>query len=162
MCSQHALRSLTVTLSMLGDVLKTLIVFCSTSSRETVCSQTKWLVLSQLASKSKLRSLVIEKRLRISVYKALAFFIVSFTIIPLTSKKGALNVKESLCQLITLYSDLLLLTLLIMCFQYSCLALRTILRNSLIFKSVLLFKGILVSKNVLLFKMFYYVIKQFL
>lgn len=140
MCSQHALSSLTMTLSMLGNVLKTLIVFFSTSLKETVCSQSRWPVLSQLLSRSRLRLLAAKKRLRIFVYKALAFSIVSFTIVLLTSRRGALSVEESLCQPMTLYSDLLLLTLLITCLQYSCLALQTMLRSSLVSKGVLLSK----------------------
>src|SRR5436190_1930407 len=138
MCSQHALRSLAVTLSVPGNVLKTPIVFCSTSSRETVCSQTRWPVLSQLISGSESRSSASEKRPRISVCRASAFSIVSSTTVLLISRGGDLSVEESLCQPMTLYSDLSSLTPSVTCLQYSLLALRTVLRNSLVSKGVLL------------------------
>src|SRR5438045_5795109 len=124
--SQHAVRSLTVTWSVPGEVLETPMVFCSTSSREVDCLQSRVPDLFQLLRGSWPKSSLALNHSRTLVLRASAFSNVSLTMLPLTLRGGDLRLEVSLCQPMILYSDLLSLTPLMMCFQYSHLALQMV------------------------------------
>jgi hypothetical protein len=81
---------------VLSKVLKTLIVYCLTSFIKIVCYYNRWPVLFQSISGSKLRLSIAENQSRISIYKTLAFSIVSSTIVLLTFRGGDLKATISL------------------------------------------------------------------
>lgn len=102
MCSQHALRSRTVTLSVPREVLEIPIVFRSISSSETPWFQGRWPEPFQLDRGSVGRSSESLYLSSIDVRRASALPMVSSIVWPLIVSGGALRFKESLCHPMTL------------------------------------------------------------